>query len=423
MVEELLEKALDGVTGERRAYQQRISEKVLRHWTGTYKTATGKTLKPAKSVLVTSPTGSGKTFTGLMTAAALQQHHPDLLVVWTAMRRNLLTQAERELKERGFKLRVHFASIFEKEFPAEFVKRKKTPLLIVPDEAQHDAATSSIEQHEILKPDYALGLTATPFRSDRLHLCFEKVVADVGIQQLIQLGYLSPYDLYTIPSWCPAEVAEHYLRDRERWGKSLVYFHQEHQCREFAAILGRAGVRCPIVTAKTDRESQIEEFRDGAVDVMVNMAVLTEGFDCPELKTAFVRDSVKGPTIQMAGRVFRKHKDVPVKQVVQSCQTHHSMLKTASPVTQYRWQDVVWRSVKPNPELRAFVLSQSLKIAKAKVALELPSYYEKKFGKRRRRGTPELKRDVESDGSGNRLGQLSIDGAIRRLGGSEFAEL
>ena len=77
--------------------------------------------------------------------------------------------------------------------------------------------------------------------------------------------------------------------------------------------------------------------------------VLTEGFDDPSLKTAWVRDSSRGPTIQMAGRVFRKYPELPYKQVVQSGQTHYPIMRTAVPAEQYLWSESGWRSLMVNP--------------------------------------------------------------------------
>jgi superfamily II DNA or RNA helicase len=72
--------------------------------------------------------------------------------------------------------------------------------------------------HNIIMPDFVLGMTATPFRTDSMKLCFSKVIKDAGIHQLIQDGYLSRYHHYTIPNWNPNTVAEFYAADPTRWG-------------------------------------------------------------------------------------------------------------------------------------------------------------------------------------------------------------
>lgn len=73
---------------------------------------------------------------------------------------------------------------------------------------QHDAASSMAHLHSIIQSKWILGLSATPFRCDQIKLCFDKVVTDAGIHQLIKDGYLSPFDHYTIPSWDVGQVAE-----------------------------------------------------------------------------------------------------------------------------------------------------------------------------------------------------------------------
>ena len=45
--------------------------------------------------------------------------------------------------------------------------------LLVVDEAQHDAAQSMAVLHQRIRPRFILGLSATPFRADRVKLCFD----------------------------------------------------------------------------------------------------------------------------------------------------------------------------------------------------------------------------------------------------------
>src|SRR5712671_3653779 len=137
-------------------------------------------VKGLRSILIDSPTGSGKTIMGLLIARALQESL-GLRVGWVAMRRYLL--------------------------------------------AQHRAAQSMTLLHQVVRPRFILGLSATPFRADRVKLCFDAVLKDAGIASLIRDGYLSPFHHYTIPHHSPARVVECYLREPERWGKSILYFH------------------------------------------------------------------------------------------------------------------------------------------------------------------------------------------------------
>jgi superfamily II DNA or RNA helicase len=290
---------------EPRPYQGRIVGKALDMFQGRHKGGDGKLEPNARSILIESPTGSGKTVMGWLTAKCLQILYPDMAVGWVAMRRNLLSQAACEnadfhpdLNPKGKGIRVNDAfmtSMFERE-PERLLQAKKDgrKILLVVDEAQHDAANSMAHLHNIVEPDFILGLSATPFRTDRVKLCFDKVIKDAGIHQLIQDGYLSRYHHYSIPNWNPQTVAETYLREPERWGKSIFYFVNLEDCRECLRHLKEGGIVCDLVTGDTDVESQLEAFAHGKVPALVNCMKLTEGFDAPDLQTAFVRDSGKG---------------------------------------------------------------------------------------------------------------------------------
>jgi superfamily II DNA or RNA helicase len=337
---------------EPRLYQERIVTKAVEFFAG----------KNLRSVLIESPTGSGKTVMGLLIARCLQEAL-GLKVGWVAMRRNLLTQAAAENTGRGINVQAEFISMFDKEPPAGLD-------LLVVDEAQHDAASSMAHLHNVIRPRFILGLSATPFRADKIKLCFETVIRDAGIQRLIQDGYLSKYHHYTIPTFNPRSVADFYTADRARWGKTIMYFHTLQQCQTCAGLLSKQGVRCEVVTGSSDRDRQIDAFKDGRLDVLLNCMVLAEGFDCPELKTVFCKPSVKSLTIQMCGRAFRKHPDVPFKQIVQCQKTRWPIQRTASAAQQFLWVDNSWRSLKVNDQIDA-ITTRTLR-ALAHIDVKLP---------------------------------------------------
>lgn len=368
-----------------RPYQFRIVNKTLDMFQGRYKNGAGQLEVPARSVLIESPTGSGKTVMGWLAAKALQvelaEKGEELVVGWVAMRRNLLTQAALENTGKGINVAgVKMVSMFDKD-PADLLAAKKAgkKVLLVVDEAQHDAASSMAHLHNEIEPEFILGLSATPFRSDRVKLCFDKVIKDAGIHQLIQDGFLSKYHHYSIPDWRVESVVEAYLREPGRWGKSAMYFVNLAQCHLAARLLREGGTVCDVVTGDTDVEEQLEAFRRGDVPVLVNCMKLTEGWDEPSLQTAFIRDSVKGPTMQMGGRAFRKFPDLPFKQIVQSKETAWPLLRTAMPEMQFVWQEDAWLSLTVNPLLNR--INQNARLAIAQTEVELPKFLEKKKGR------------------------------------------
>jgi len=351
---------LAGTSVESRAYQLRMLSQVMHMFRGTYRDRAGELEPVAQSVLIESPTGSGKTVIGLAVARQFQREF-GFSVGWVAMRRNLLAQAQEENRRWGFDVDLVTISMFDKAPPP-------VDMLIV-DEAQHDAAMSMANLHCTLRPKKVLGLTATPFRTDRIKLCFDKVIRDVGIHQLIQDGYLSRYHHFTIPVYSPATVAELLIQAPEHWGKSLVFFHRQEQCRDCWQTLAAAGVPAEVVTAQTARERQLADFAADRIRVLINMSILTEGFDCPSLKTVFCRPSGRGCTIQMAGRVFRKHADLPHKQIVQCKATRHPFIRTATAEEQYVWADGQWRALTVNRQITAISDRTRQMIARAEVSL------------------------------------------------------
>ena len=351
--ERLLQTILAPTSIETRPYQTRIISKTWHAFR-----------EGTRSVLIHSPTGSGKTIMGLLAAKGIQQKKK-LRVGWVAMRRNLLTQVQRENSQKLVGVEMSVFSMFDRSPPPDLD-------MLVVDEAQHDCTASMMTIHNLIRPKFIIGLSATPYRTDKLKLCFEKVIRDAGIHSLIQDGYLSPFDHYTVPVFTPEETTCCYLRDREKWGKSIFYFHTLAECREAAARLKSSGVAVEVVTGSSDRERQLEWFASGKLQVLVNSQVLVEGMDEPTIKTVFVRPSGTAPTIQMAGRVLRKCPELPVKQIVQCQHTRCPMVRTATPLNQYTWTDGRWLSVNANPFLNE--ISTMAVRAMANIDISLPKF-------------------------------------------------
>lgn len=370
---------------EPRPYQRRIVSKAVDMFCGRWKAGDGSLELAARSVMIESPTGSGKTVMALLACKALQSEHKDLTIGWVAMRRNLLAQAANENVEKGINVEnIHFVSMFDKS-PDKLIEAKAAgrKVLLVIDEAQHDAASSMAHLHNIIEPQFIMGMTATPFRTDRMKLCFDKVIKDAGIHQLIQDGYLSKFDHFSIPKWDAATVADHYCAEPERWGKSIFYFVNLQECFKLHGIFRERGIVSDVVTGESDWEEQLDMFRNGDLPCLINCMKLTEGFDEPSLQTAWVRDSGKGCTMQMGGRAFRKHADLPVKQIVQSKNTRWPFIRTAMPRMQYLWQNDAWASLQVNPQINQ--INQNARVAIATTEVALPKFMTDRMSKKAQR--------------------------------------
>lgn len=323
-----------------RDYQERIFNQVV----------SGADKDNIYTFLIQQPTGSGKTILGLALAKYFYETR-GWRTNWLVMRRKLLSQVL-ELQK------AHFPGEAEKGYVTPvsmFDKRPPSAHIVIPDEAHHDACASAVLHHARVSPKIIIGLSATPLRSDKLRLAFQCTITDAGIHRLIGAGWLSQFNHWNIPKYTAETAAAFYLADRERWGKTAVFFRSIHECYRFKQLLLLEGVRCHVVSSRmpeAEREDRLSDFEDGPVDVVANVFILSEGYDFAALKTVFLRDSSRLPTIQLAGRVLRPH---PSKgggaNIVQSINTHWPFTRTASSQNTLLWKEDRWLTLLGKNEL------------------------------------------------------------------------
>jgi hypothetical protein len=87
--------------------------------------------------------------------------------------------------------------------------------------------------------------------------------------------------------------------------------------------------------------------------------------------------------MQMAGRVLRRHKDLPIKQIVQSKLTKYPFLRVAHARYQFLWENSTWKSLTINPELDD--INDAARMAIATSVVVLPQFLRKAMEKRSRR--------------------------------------
>lgn len=313
---------------EERRYQQEAIGRCFKAFTDGGKT----------SVMLESPVGSGKTYMALELIHRLEEKlGRGLKVGWVAPRHHLLDQmmeANRDL----YRGNVRPVSLFDRRPPeVEFV---------VLDEAHHEATQSCIMLYERMKPKYVLGLSATPLRTDRMKLSFQESVKTCSIGRLIRDGYLSQFNSYLMPRYTPADVARFYLASPERWGKSLVYFNTIAECVEFRGLMAEGGVEVEVVTSTSDKDLQLARFVENKVRVIANVAMLTEGFDQPDVTSVFARDGSRLPTVQMCGRGLRTAPGKDACNIVQSVNTKYMFERVAPAKNMFRFQQGHWLALK-----------------------------------------------------------------------------
>jgi DNA repair protein RadD len=186
-----------------------------------------------------------------------------------------------------------------------------------------------------------IGWTGTAFRGDGIWLTqqgvFSHVASRVTMGELLKDGYLSPLvpapvetrissegvgtsggdyvisqlakasDKAELVTKACAELAR-LAADRKKW---LVFaVTVEHANHLAAELRDKHGIACAVVSAKTpkaERESLIKDFKRGGLRALVNVAVLTTGFDAPEVDCIALLRATKSPVlyVQIAGRGMR----------------------------------------------------------------------------------------------------------------------
>jgi DNA repair protein RadD len=215
---------------------------------------------------------------------------------------------------------------------------------IVIDECHHVAADSYIEILEAarkINPRVKVfGVTATPERGDGkvLGRIFSNTADQISLPELISDGHLVKPRCFvidcnirdelskvkaTIADFNMDEVAEIMDKDAiterviEEWksnagDRQTVVFCStiEHAINVHAAMV-TAGINASIVHSdipEDQRAGRLALFDQGKIQVMVNVAVLTEGWDCQTVSCVVLLRpcSYKSTMIQMIGRGLRK---------------------------------------------------------------------------------------------------------------------
>ena len=117
-------------------------------------------------------------------------------------------------------------------------------------------------------------------------------------------------------------IVDTYMADRETYGKTLVFTINVDMAVALNALFRERGVRSDYVVSslrdsgtgasrsKEQNDAAIRAFRDGELDVLVNVNILTEGTDLPQVQTVFLTRPTKSTILmtQMIGRALRGEK-------------------------------------------------------------------------------------------------------------------
>ncbi|MBC7772935.1 MAG: DEAD/DEAH box helicase, partial [Pyrinomonadaceae bacterium] len=310
---------------------------------------------------VVIPTGAGKTIVIAQICRDVVQQSSRRVIVLAHVK-ELLEQSYKKIIEcdPSLNVGVYSAGLGRRELHQpvtvagiQSVYRRACELgpvdLVIVDEAHTIPADSDgmyrtfLADAMVVNPKLrVVGLTATPFRFSSGRICgpglmFSDICFEVGVRQLIDEGYLTRLrskaghvcpdtrklhtrggefiaqeaaDLMDVAKLVEMACAEIARLTTDRKG-TLVFAtsiaHGQHVVDQFSRA---HGITCGFVTGDTpgrERDDLIGRFKNGSLRYLVNVNVLTTGFDAPHTDCiVLLRPTASGPLYyQMVGRGFR----------------------------------------------------------------------------------------------------------------------
>ncbi len=326
-----------------RAYQQAAIDELRQ------KMAAG-----VKRICVIAPTGAGKTI--IASEIVRRANERNRRVVFLAHRKELIDQSVDKLLRFGIFSGVVMAkdSREDDQFATQVCSvqtlarrvgpSERTPHadrlppadVVIVDECHHAASDSYRRVLSAWPGAIIVGLTATPWRSDKIGLrgMYDDTVVVATYTDLIAEGSLVGYDpfaydapdLHDMPVTagdynqkalslaCNTEVligniVGEYLKHGNR-KRAIVFAVNIDHSLNLVEQFNAAGVPAAHVdfnTPKRERAAAIAAFERGEITVLSSVSIFTEGWDCPAAEVCILARPTQSLAlfIQMIGRVVR----------------------------------------------------------------------------------------------------------------------
>ena len=313
-----------------------------------------KALDKHGNTLVVAPTGAGKTI--MLSALVGERHKKGKRILVIQHRDELVKQNKEKFERVNPYITTSIVNGTVKHWDGDAVfsmiqtmsrdrNLRDRPLfdMVVIDEGHHAAAPTYTKVIEAVREDNdkaeIVGFTATPNRGDGkgLRSVFNNCAHQIELATLIREGFLvrpksyvidlgvgdqldkvtkrgKEYDMQEVASIMDRQVINNRIVDEwkeKAGGRKTVVFcstvdHAAHVCDAFVM----AGIKSNYVTGETDKDERAAMLYDlefGDTQVIVNVAVLTEGFDAPPVSCIILTRpcSQKGTMVQMIGRGLR----------------------------------------------------------------------------------------------------------------------
>ena len=341
-----------------RDYQIKNKIEILERW------------KTQRGVMLQMPTGTGKTRLFASLIRNIVDYGSKNKIAYKILvlvhRTELIDQIDEEL---GIKYHLAHGIIQSRErerknYPVQIasVQTLSRRLLswtdkafdfIIVDEAHHITADSYQKIVNAFPNAKLLGVTATPYRLSGLGFTetFQSLITSPSVLEFINKGYLSKYQYYSIPRYSllqkqidkikkfsqgdyaeseiericnneqiRAQVVDTYL-EHANGKKGIVYtINQEHN-RNLCAAFREKGIKTVAIDSNTDRDIRdgyIEDFKNNKIDIICNVNIFSEGFDCPDIEVVILARPTLSLSmfLQQVGRGLRKSENIDSVKII-----------------------------------------------------------------------------------------------------------
>jgi len=307
-----------------------------------------------RNTIVVAPTGAGKTI--MLSALVGKRHRTGKKVLVMQHRDELVAQNKSKFEKINPYITTSIVNGTVKHWDGDAVfsmvqtisrekNMAKRPAfdMVVIDESHHAAADTYVRVIKAVKEDNPnveiVGFTATPNRGDGkgLRKVFNNCSHQIEITTLIREGFLVPPKTYVVDCGVRDQLnnvkrkgndfdmdeVEAIMNRRvinnkvvEEWfkyasdRKTVVFCSTIKHAEDLTNTFLDCDVNAELVTGETPKPERAQILHDlahGDVQVVVNVAVLTEGFDAPPVSCVVLTRpcSQKGTMVQMIGRGLR----------------------------------------------------------------------------------------------------------------------
>ncbi len=212
---------------------------------------------------------------------------------------------------------------------------------IVVDEAHRSGAETYQRFLQHFKPDFLLGMTATPERTDGFNV-FElfhyNVPYEIRLNRALEAEMLAPFHYYGVTDiefddgttttdatelqkLVSAERVDHIVRALDIYGqagtdpKGLIFCSRKEEARELSYELNNQSLRGRQLRTVAltgddsidERELRVKELENGDLDYIITVDVFNEGIDIPSVNQVIMLRQTQSPIVfvQQLGRGLR----------------------------------------------------------------------------------------------------------------------